>query len=96
MPDCIAGAVGNEYDYIDGNYVLMHNVDIYSRRKKPFKIEKDLEDAEKLLYEDAKNHLLKLVENFLKENDMKIEEVIDETLIEGNLPAIEGERTWGN
>jgi len=96
IPDCIAGAVVNEYDYVDGNYVLMHSVDIYSKRKKPFRIEKDLEEAERLLYEDAKNHLLQIVEKFLEENAMRVGEIVDETLIEGKLPAIEGERTWEN
>jgi hypothetical protein len=96
IPDCVAGAVGNEYDYIDGKYVLTHHIDVYSRIKRPFKIGQDLEEAEKALYDDAKNHLLSLVKKFLEENSMRVGEIIDETLLEGNLPAIEGERTWGN
>ena len=96
IPDCIAGAVVNEYDYVDGKYVLTHHTDVYSRKKRPFRIEQDLEEAETALYEDAKNHLLKLVQHFLEENSMRVGKVIDETLIDGNIPVVEGERTWGN
>jgi hypothetical protein len=96
IPDCVAGAVVNEYDYVDGKYVLTHHTDVYSKKKRPFRIETDLEETERLLYEDAKNHLLKLVQRFLEENAMRIGKVIDETLIDGNIPAIEGERTFSN
>ena len=96
IPDCIAGAVVNEYDYVDGKYILTHHVDTYSKHKRPFKIGQDLEEAEKALYEDAKTHLLKLVQIFLEENSMRVGNVIDETLLKGNIPAIEGERTWEN
>jgi hypothetical protein len=96
IPDCVAGAVVNEYDCVDGKYVLTHHTDIYSKKKRPFRIEQDLEQAERVLYEDAKNHLLKMVQNFLEENSMRVGEIIDETLIEGNIPAIEGERTFNN
>lgn len=96
IPDCIAGAVVNEYDYVDGKYVLMHHIDVYSKRKKVFRIESDLEEAEKILYEDAKDHLLKIVERFLEENSMRVGEIIDETMLEGHPKVIEGEKTWKN
>ncbi len=96
IPDCVAGAVVNEYDYVNGVYVLTHHTDVYSRIKRPFRVEKDLEETEKALYEDAKNHLLKLVQQFLEENAMRVGNIIDETQLEGHPKVIEGERTWEN